>query len=272
MQAIEPWSACSSVGWLQKRRECALKVLGACLIFFADAFCAYAQFAQSPNAADPAEIVWKMVAQNETRARQLNYFTSQRHYHIEFHGLGRSMAADMNAQVIYSAGSGKTFHVIDESGSHLLLNHVLVKLLETEQEDSREQKAALTPFNYNFTFDAQTNEDGRPLYVFSVEPKAKNKLLYRGKIWIDANDFAVVRVEAEPAENPSWWIKSTEIHHRYQKIGEFWVPQANKSESKVRFGGTALLTIDYGGYVFAKPNAPPQESSIATSESSPSLR
>ena len=129
--------------------------------------------AQSPNAADPAEIVWRMVAQNETRARQLNYFKSQRHYHIEFHGLGRSMAADMNAQVIYSAGSGKTFHVIDESGSHLLLNHVLIKLLETEQEDSREQKAALTPFNYNFTFDTQTNEDGRPLYVFSSNPGQK---------------------------------------------------------------------------------------------------
>jgi hypothetical protein len=272
MQATKRWSAHSNFGGLQKPGQCALRALGACLIFTANGFCAHAQLAQSPNAADPAEIVWRMVAQNETRARQLNYFTSQRHYHIEFHGLGRSMAADMNAQVIYSAGSGKTFHVIDESGSHLLLNHVLIKLLETEQEDSREQKAALTPFNYNFTFDTQTNEDGRPLYVFSVEPKAKSKLLYRGKIWIDANDFAVVRVEAEPAENPSWWIKSTEIHHRYEKIGEFWVPQDNKSESKVRFGGTALLTIDYGSYAFTKPNAPPQGSSIATSELSSSLQ
>jgi hypothetical protein len=272
MQAIKRGAARSNFVMLQRCRQCVLWVVGVCLIFFSNAFCAHAQLAQSPNAADPAEIVWRMVAQNETRARQLNYFTSQRHYHIEFHGLGRSMAADMNAQVIYSAGSGKTFHVIDESGSHLLLNHVLIKLLETEQEDSREQKAALTPFNYNFTFDTQTNEDGRQLYVFSVEPKAKNKLLYRGKIWIDANEFAVVRVEAEPAENPSWWIKSTEIHHRYEKIGEFWVPQTNRSESKVRFGGTALLTIDYGSYAFTKPNAPLQESSIATSEPSSSLQ
>ena len=272
MQASERRSARSSFDRLQKRRQCVLRVVGACLIFATNGFCARAQPEQSPIAADPAEIVWRMVAENETRARQMNYFTSQRHYHIEFHGLGRSMSADMDAQVIYATGFGKTFHVINESGSHLLLKHVLMRLLETEQEDSREQKAALTPFNYNFTFDNQTNEDGRLLYVFSVEPKLKNKLLYRGKIWIDANDFAVVRVEAEPAENPSWWIKSTEIHHRYEKIGDFWVPRANKSESKVRFGGTALLTIDYGSYTFAKPNAPPQESSIGTSESSPSLQ
>jgi hypothetical protein len=273
MQRIERLSARQKSSRLQMRKQSALTFLPiACLMFTANAPCAHAQPAQSPSAADPAEIVWRMVAQNETRARQMNYFTSQRHYHIEFHGLGRSMSADMHAQVIFTAGSGKTFHVIDESGSHLLLKHVLMKLLETEQEDSREQKAALTPFNYNFTFVTQTNEDGRLLFVFSVEPKVKNRLLYRGKIWIDANDLAVVRVEAEPAENPSWWIKSTVIHHRYQKIGEFWVPQTNRSESKVRFGGTALLTIDYGSYAFAKPNAPPTESSIATSESSPSLQ
>jgi len=272
MRAIERLSARSKCRGLDIRKQRGLTFLPiAILILTPNALCTHAQSAQSSNASDPTEIVWRMVAQNQTRAQQLNYFTSQRHYHIEFHGLGHSMSADMHAQVIYTAGSGKTFHVIDESGSHLLLNHVLMKLLETEQEDSRQQKAALTPFNYNFTFDTQTNEDGRLLYVFSVEPKVKNKLLYRGKIWIDANDFAVVRVEAEPAENPSWWIKSTQIHHRYEKIGEFWVPQTNRSESKVRFGGTALLTIDYGSYAFAKPDAPPTESSIASSESSPPL-
>ncbi len=205
------------------------------------------------TAVEPTEIVWRMVAQNQTRAQQLKYFTSRRHYHVEFHGLGKSMAAEMDAQVTYIAGSGKTFQVIDESGSHLLIKHVLRKLLETERDDSREQKSALTPFNYNFTFDSRTNENGRPLYVFSVEPKVKNKLLYRGKIWVDAQDYAVVRVEAQPAENPSFWIRNTEIHHVYAKSGDFWLPETNRSESKVRFGGTAVLTIEYGTYRFEEP-------------------
>ena len=203
---------------------------------------------------EPSEIVWRMVAQNETRAHQLKYFTSRRHYHVEFHGLGRSMAADMHVQATYSARAGKTFQVIDESGSHLLADHVLKKLLETERDDSLQKSSGLTPFNYNFTFDSQANEDGRLLYVFSVEPKVKSKLLYRGRIWIDAQDYAVVRVEAQPAENPSFWIKSTQIHHVYGKSGDFWLPATNKSESKVRFGGTAVLTIDYGTYEFEEPH------------------
>jgi len=75
------------------------------------------------------------------------------------------------------------------------------------------------------------------------------------RIWIDAGDYAVVRVEAQPAENPSFWIKNTDIHHVYAKSGEFWLPQTNTSESKVRLGGTAVLTIDYGTYQFEPRDA-----------------
>jgi len=164
------------------------------------------------------------------------------------------MSADMHVKAIYTLGSGKTFQVIDESGSHFLLDHVLKKLLETEQGDSRQPKAALTPSNYDFEFQTKTSDNGRAVYVFAVRPKAKNKLLYRGRIWVDSEDYAVTRVEAQPAENPSFWIKKTDIHHIYAKSGEFWLPETNRSESKIRLGGHALLTIDYGRYQFVEPH------------------
>lgn len=201
-----------------------------------------------------AVIVARMVEQNAIRAQRLKYFSSVRHYHVEFHGLGRAMAADMHVKATYNSGSGKTFHVIDETGSHLLLDHVLKKLLETEQDDSRQQKAALTPSNYNFEFQAKEVEKGHTLYVFAVAPRMKSKLLYRGRIWIDGDDYAVIRVEAQPAENPSFWIKKTDIHHVYAKSGDFWLPETNRSESKVRLGGSAVLTIDYGLYQFEEPH------------------
>lgn len=216
-------------------------------------FCASAQSGTSPANPAAPEVIQRMVQQNAIRAEHLKYFTSVRRYHVEFHGLGKSLIADMQARVTYNAASGKSFQIINESGSHLLINHVLRKLLETEQDDSRTQKAALTPANYNFQLQSTTAEDGRKLYIFSVEPKVKNKLLYRGRIWIDGDDYAVVRVEAQPAENPSFWIKNTDIHHVYARTGEFWLPQTNRSESKIRLGGSALLTIDYGTYQFEQP-------------------
>jgi hypothetical protein len=65
---------------------------------------------------------------------------------------------------------------------------------------------------------------------------------------VNAKDFAVCRIEAEPAQNPSFWIRQTEIHHAYLKIGDFWFPAENRSVSTLRLGGRATLTIEYGDY------------------------
>ena len=56
-------------------------------------------------------------------------------------------------------------------------------------------------------------------YVLSVEPKKSNKYLYRGKIRVNDQDFAVCGIQAEPAENPSFWITSTNIDETYEKSG-----------------------------------------------------
>jgi hypothetical protein len=79
----------------------------------------------------------------------------------------------------------------------------------------------------------------------AVEPLTNNKLLYRGRIWVDAEDFAVARIEATPAKNPSFWTKETRIEQVYAKVGDFWLPVSNKSSSTIRLGGHAYFTIDY---------------------------
>ena len=242
--------------WLRQPQTKGHSILLLLLMLSVNSLTALAQLLEPAHAdpTDPAEIVWMMVARNGTRQQALKYFTALRHYHVDVHGLGRSMSADMHVQVTYIVGAGKRFQIIDEAGSRVLLNHVLRKLLQAEQIDSIEQKAALTPFNYNFLFERETSESGRRLYLFSVEPRTRNRLLYRGKIWIDATDYAVVRVEAQPMQRASFWIKDTAIQHIYGKVGEFWLPQSNISQAKVRSGGTALLSIDYGSYLFEVPH------------------
>ncbi|MGB6691231.1 MAG: hypothetical protein WBE76_25640 [Terracidiphilus sp.] len=198
-----------------------------------------------------ASIVERLVESNKDRADRLPDCTSKRHYHIQFHGFGHTMEADMDVEVLDHGSASRTFHVTAQSGSHVLLDHVLKKLLESEQEAAQHKNATgLTPENYRFTLIGIADEEGRQLFILQVDPKTNQKLLYRGRIWVDAADYAVVRVEAQPAQNPSFWIRSTEIHHVYSKVGDFWLPQRNVSESKTRFGGKATLTIDYGDYQF----------------------
>lgn len=206
--------------------------------------------------ADPVpttdQIVQRLVTRNQERAEQLGPYTSRRHYHIAYRGFPHAAEADMVVDAAFDGPSSRHFQVVSESGSHLLLDHVLLKLLRTEQDSSRDRaETALTPANYNFTLLRTDTDEGRLMFVLNVDPKKPRVLLYRGTIWVDAKDYAVVRIEAQPAKNLSFWIRNTSIHHVYEKTGDFWLPQSNRSETKVRLGGTAILTIDYGDYRFA---------------------
>jgi len=213
--------------------------------------------------AKTASIVARLVENNLDRASKLPNCTSKRHYHIQFHGFGRTMVADMDVDVLDHGSTSRTFHITSQSGSHVLLDHVLRQLLETEQEATRHKNVSgLTPQNYRFSLIGNTEENGRHAFILQVDPKINQKLLYRGRIWVDATDYAVVRIEAQPAQNPSFWIRNTDIHHVYSKVEDFWLPQRNVSESKIRFGGTAVLTIDYGDYQFERSDVtPPQPNS-----------
>jgi len=212
---------------------------------------AWGQANQAPApAVTISEVVNQLVEHNQNRANRLRYYTSKRHYHLEYHGFPHSADAAMDVEAVYSAPS-KNFRVLSESGSPRLINHVLKKLLKSEQDAATEQpRNALTPENYNFALLETAIEDGRRLFVLRVDPKIPSKFLFRGKIWVDAEDYAVVRVEAEPSENLSFWIRNTEIRHLYSKVGEFWLPKQNTTVTKVRLGGIATLTIDYDKYEF----------------------
>ena len=99
----------------------------------------------------------------------------------------------------------------------------------------------------------ESNPSGS-MYVLTVEPKTKSKFLFRGRVRVDADDFAVVRLEAEPAKNPSFWTKNSEIEQLYVKVGDFWLPERNHSISSIRLGGRAELTIEYQNYRITAPD------------------
>ena len=194
-------------------------------------------------------IVARLVAANQRRSRDLRGHRGRRFYHLDYHGFLGSHSADMQVDAVYTAPDKKEFKVISQSGSKVLINRVLLKLLDSEKEASQQQtrrQIELSPENYTFKFvGIQHSPDS---YVLNVEPRERNKFLYSGKIWIDPVDFAVMRMEGEPAKNPSLWISRTTIEYMWTKIGEFWLPSNTKSVTQVRLGGAATLTIQYTDY------------------------
>ncbi len=202
-----------------------------------------------PAVLTSAQIVEQMQNHNLAREEGLKHYQSLRHYQVEYKGFAATIGARMDVEADYDAVAGKSFRIVSQSGSKMLCDKVLKRLLDSEKDAGQDQRAtALTTANYSFKVAGIESVAGRPAYLLQVEPLVANKYLYRGKIWVDAADFAVVKIDAQPAKNPSFWIARTEIHHIYAKTDGFWLPEQNRSETKVRVGGTAVLTIDYGTY------------------------
>jgi len=205
----------------------------------------------APPEPSVAEIVSRMEVRNAQRALALRAYRSRRHYRVAYDGFAGHREAQMTVEAVYQAPNRKDFTIVSEAGSRLLEGRVLHRLLESEKEASAEatrRQVSLDSTNYDFTLVASEPTPHGPAFVLQVSPKRDNKFLYRGKIWVDARDYAVVRIEAEPAKNPSFWIKQTTIQHYYMKIGDFWLPEHNESVSRIRLGGRAVLTIDYQDY------------------------
>jgi len=214
-----------------------------------------------PAVLTAAQIVEQMQRHNQARSEALKHYQSLRHYKVEYMGFSKELACEMIVEGNFYAVSGKSFRVISESGSKLLCEKVLRRALDSEKEAAQDKGAtALTAANYRFELLGAENLGERPAYILHVEPLKPSKFLYRGKIWVDAEDLALAKVDAEPARNPSFWIARTLIRFTNTKTGDFWLPERTQSETKVRIGGTAVLTIIYGTYQVTRQNS--QEASI----------
>jgi hypothetical protein len=218
-------------------------------ILMANGVCPEGADLPSPSPLTATQIADQMQRHNQARSEKLKHLKSTRHYKVEYKGFSADLAAQMEVEYTYDEATGKCFRVATQSGSKFLLEKVLKRAMDSEKEASQDKTAtALTAANYKFRLAGSEILAGRPAYILDVEPLVATKFLYRGKVWVDAAEFALVKFEAEPAKSPSFLISRTQIHQSFAKTGDFWLPEQNRSETKVRVGGTAVFNIDYGTY------------------------
>jgi hypothetical protein len=197
------------------------------------------------------QVVDNLVRRNQERAQALLHSEATRVYHLVYRGFSGDREATMTVEATYDSPSSKEFKIISKSGSKLVQERVFKKLLDSEKDAAQPAMSARTQLNranYNFELVGYEPSQTGGQYVLQVSPKTRSTYVYRGKIWIDGTDFAVTRIEAEPAQNPSFWTKKSEIHHEYKKVDAFWLPARNESVSSVRMGGRATLIIEYKDY------------------------
>lgn len=212
---------------------------------------ALSQAGESLPSAD--DVVARMVRTDAERRSELTGYTALRRYIA----VNKDRRAEMVVRVDCSADGSKQFTVISEKGSTSIRKHVFSKMLSEESETSRGENregSRITPANYNFKVVGEETLDSGPAYVLTITPKKDNKHLIDGKIWVNANDYSIVRIEGQPARNPSFWVHNVHFVHTYQRVGQFWFAAATHSTSEVRIFGRSELTIENSDYALNPPH------------------
>lgn len=113
---------------------------------------------------------------------------------------------------------------------------------------------------YNLTYAGQQHVDDLDTYEFHVEPKKeeKGKRYFQGRIWVDAQDFQIVKVcgksgpekvQVKKHEQPDLHV--TFVTYRQQTDGRYWFPAYTRADDTLRFKTGPVHvreTIKYSGY------------------------
>jgi hypothetical protein len=201
------------------------------------------------------EVVGKMVAHDNERQASLHGYVAMRRYVLE--NRNHHKRAEMLVRMVCQEDGSKQFEIVDENGWVGARRLVFPRLLEAEREAARtdlREQSRIVPENYRFEMAGTQSIRGRQAYILTIEPKIPNKYLVQGSIWVDADDYGIMRVEGRPAKSPSFWIKSVHFVHEYDKTGPFWFPVSDRSVTDARIFGATEMSIEYFDYV---PNGSP---------------
>jgi outer membrane lipoprotein-sorting protein len=187
------------------------------------------------------EIIARMTqAQGENRAHFRPYKLTRDYklFRGDNHDQFRSR---LIAEISVAPPDSKKYTIENPSGS-LLDERIVRKMLDGEVAFARNSGSSdLTRENYDFRLIREDEIGGQRCYVLDLIPKRKSKNLLRGSIWVDAQSYLPLRVEGEPAQNPSWWVTDARIVLLYGYVGQMWLQTFSESTANVRIIGRSTM-------------------------------
>jgi hypothetical protein len=197
-----------------------------------------------------SQVLVELAAHNEKRKAALHDYTVLRTYQV-LDLKGKVHAEEIGRMEFFSPDK-KAFTVTSESGSGLVRHMALNPLIDSEIEAAAGKEhhdSAISTDNYFLNLLGEQQLGPYRCFVAEAVPKRKAKYLFEGRVWIDASDYSVVRIEGHPATKLSFWIQHADFVRQYQKVDGFWLPEKDQTLVQVRLYGKKILKIEHGNYV-----------------------
>ena len=207
--------------------------------------------AQQP--ADITSVVRGVDASVQSRLNRLGGYTVTEHYAV-FRGKDQSHpAAEMLVKTTYRKESGKSYQVLSQSGSSLWRDEVLHTLLDNEKRMSQPgnvQTALIDSANYDMKFDSNPRDrlNERDCLVLDITPRRNSEYLFKGKLWVDAQDFAIVQLKGTAAKSAFFLASAAEVSRQYDELNQLPMATHAQAISGSALLGQTIVKIDYTDY------------------------
>jgi len=201
---------------------------------------------QDENAPSVDQILDRLKVHDEWQERYLIEYRAQRNFHAA--NLKFEEDATLEVRTTFRRPDTIESQVLRAEGSKLIRERVFDKILKAENETHSKlakQQVNIVPANYRFSYSGQELCDDRKCYRLAITPRRREKYLIQGQIWIDAEDWSIVRIQGSPAKRPSFWTRQTQIDRRYKRIDGIWLNDSLESTSDILIAGRSTLRIQY---------------------------
>jgi hypothetical protein len=199
-----------------------------------------------PISPDVNAIVGRMVTVQQENKAHARPFTVKRGYLLL--DKKQEAKAQVVANITVQPPDNKQFWIESSSGG--VGEKVLREILSKETESPKDaQKKEISPANYDFQLLGEQKLDARSCYLVALNPKREEKDLIRGKIWVDAVSYNIVRIEGSPVKTPSWWIHDLYILMNFAEVDGMWLRTFTHAVANVRFKGKYVMEsrdLEYG--------------------------
>jgi negative regulator of sigma E activity len=203
-------------------------------------------------------ILAKVEIETSRRHLELTEYSGSRLYTLQNGRFGQEAAAAvlMRHRIL----EGDRFTVVTRSGSNQL-SGIIDKLLLSEAGASlppETARHAISAANYRVRLLGSETAAGRACYVLALSPRMKSQFLIVGRVWVDAESYAVVRMEGQFAASMSVLVGAPRITEEFVDVHGFWLPGHVRSVTSSILLGPTELDIQFSNYQLDQDGSPRQ--------------
>ncbi len=220
------------------------------LLFFFLIF-ALAADVSAQSAAGP--VARQIDAAVRQRAANVAGFTDIEHYAV-YRGKDQTHpAAEITIEATFRRSEGRSYRILSQRGSEVIRKLGLIPLLK--EEESLSQPGALeqnwlnsTNYQMSLKSDKPERINGHLCYAVAIVPKRRAPETLIGTLWVDAGDYAAIRIDGVPSRRPSIFAGSTKITRDYEEVQGYSMATSARAESNSRWIGKTVITVSYSHY------------------------